>query len=350
VSRYRIVVVDDSAFMRKFITDLLHSNKELQVIDTAINGIDAVKKVKDLKPDAVTMDIEMPEMDGLTALKIIMQEQPTPVVMLSNRTRLGAEATVKSLELGAVDFVAKPSGNISLDLEKIQDELILKVKIAAQSFNRVVRLASAEGPGFAVPGNISEIPSQGLAPQKIVAIGSSTGGPRALQTVLSKLPGNIPAALAIVQHMPPGFTRSLAERLNSISQLSVSEAHDGDELVAGKAFIAPGDKHMKIKRIGDRFFVKLSNEPPVGGLRPSVDKMMSSLAECNIPLIGVLLTGMGQDGVLGLKRIQSVKGFTIAEDESTCVVYGMPRAAIESRCVDRVAPLHWISQEILDHL
>lgn len=348
---YRVVVVDDSAFMRRFISDLLHADSNLEVIATAINGIDAVQKVKALKPDVVTMDIEMPEMDGLTALQTIMKECPTPVVMLSNRTKIGAEATVTALQFGAVDFVAKPSGNISLDLEKIQDELISKVKIAAQAYKRVVRLVSHTGKTDRKrSSDAGGILDTGLFPQRIVAIGTSTGGPRALQAVLSKLPENLPAALVIVQHMPAGFTKSLAERLNGISRLEVVEAMDGDELVAGKALIAPGDKHLKIKRIGDRLYAKLSVEPPVGGLRPSIDKMMESLIHCNVPLLGVLLTGMGQDGVEGLKKIKAANGYTIAEDESTCIVYGMPRAAVENACVDKVVPLHLVSQAIADNL
>lgn len=348
--RYRVVVVDDSSFMRKFICDILSTDKSLQVVGTAVNGIDAVEKVKALKPNVVTMDIEMPEMNGLTALKIIMQECATPVVMLSNRTKVGADATVEALELGAVDFIAKPSGNISLDLEKIQDELILKVKVAARAYHRIVNLTPMstrpQKDTVSPPAEVSSV----LTLQKIVAIGTSTGGPRALQTVLSGIPGNVSAGFVMVQHMPAGFTKSLAERLNNVSELNVSEAKDGDEVMAGKALLAPGDKHMKIKRVGNRFYVKLTDEPPIGGLRPTVDKMMESLAECEVPIVGVLLTGMGQDGSVGLQKIKAVNGFTIAEDESTCVVYGMPRAAIESKCVDRVAPLHWVSQEIVDNL
>jgi len=348
-TKYRVLVVDDSSFMRKFISDLIHSDKDLQVIATAVNGADAVEKVRTLRPDVVTMDIEMPEMDGLTALKTIMRACPTPVVMLSNRTKIGADATVKALELGAVDFIAKPSGNISLDLDKIQDEIIVKVKMAAQCYHRLTRLTAMDKR----VGNITNLPvslNNGVPLRRIVAIGTSTGGPRALQTVLSTIPGDVPAAFAVVQHMPQGFTKSLADRLNNISQLTVSEAQDGDELVVGRVLISPGDKHMIVKRAGDRFYVRLSDEPPVQGLRPSIDKMMESLVECDIPVTGVLLTGMGQDGVTGLKKIRAANGYTIAEDESTCVVYGMPRAALENNCVDKVVPLHQISHEIITNL
>jgi two-component system chemotaxis response regulator CheB len=356
-NKYRVLVVEDSAFMRKFITDLLHLDHKLEVVGTAINGIDAIEKVKVLKPDVITLDIEMPEMDGLRALAVIMKENPTPVVMLSTMTKAGADATVKALELGAVDFIAKPSGNISLDLGIIKDELLLKVKTAAKSYHRVVRINSTDDRTAYIADSEKmeilsglDIPRISVPMRKIIAIGSSTGGPRALHTILSNLPGNIPAGILIVQHMPFGFTKSLAERLNSISQLTVSEAKEGDELLAGTALLAPGDKHMKIVRVGERFFIRLSDEPPIGGLRPSIDIMMESLAECQFPVVGVILTGMGHDGVKGLKKIKEINGFTIAQDESTCVIYGMPRSAVENNCVDRVTPLYWVPKEIMDNL
>ncbi len=349
--RHRVLVVDDSSFMRKFISDILHTDERLEVIATAVDGAEAVKKVRELRPDVVTMDIEMPEMDGLTALTEIMSQCPVPVIMLSNRTRVGAEATVKALEFGALDFVAKPSGNISLDLDKVKDELILKVKAAARADIRLIRsLAACPTVDTGRHLQPEHRFTSGKAPLKIVAIGASTGGPRALQTVFSELPGTLPAAIAVVQHMSEGFTQSLAQRLNSISELEVSEARDGDELTPGKALIAPGDRHMKIRRIDDRFYITLSDEPPVGGLRPSIDKMMESLAQCSVPLLGVLLTGMGQDGVAGLKKIQAVNGCTIVEDESTCVIYGMPRAAIENRCADIVVPIFRVAREIMNNV
>lgn len=344
----RVVVVDDSVFIRKFITDILESDNDLKVVATAVNGIDAINKVKEFRPDVVTMDIEMPKMDGLTALKMIMQECPCSVIMVSSHTQIGAEATIRALGLGAFDFIAKPSGEIPLDIDLIRDELVLKVKVAAQAYSRIPYLSSDFTGLTGLTGISGNNKPGGL--KKIVAIGCSTGGPRALHTLISGLPGNIPAGLAIVQHMPAGFTKSLADRLNSVSQLDVSEAEDGDELIAGRALIAPGDRHMKINNLGGRFFVKLVDEPPIEGLRPSINKMMESLAECKIPLIGVILTGMGHDGVLGLKKIKAVNGYTIAEHESTCVVYGMPRAAVENNCVDKTVPLPLIAKAILDNL
>lgn len=342
----RVVVVDDSVFIRKFITDILESDQDLKVVATAVNGIDAINKVREFRPDVITMDIEMPQMDGLAALKIIMQECLCPVVMVSSHTKMGAEATIKALALGAVDFVAKPSQEVFMDMNLIKKELILKVKIAARASYNLLK------PSMEITGlNVSQTKgckSTGL--KKIVAIGSSTGGPRALHTLFSKLPGNIPVGLAVVQHMPPGFTKSLAERLNSVSGVDVAEALDGDELTAGRALIAPGDKHMTINNFGGRFFVNLVDELPIEGSRPSIDMMMESVASLNIPLIGVILTGMGHDGVQGLKKIKSVNGFTIAEHESTCIVYGMPRAAVENNCVDKTVPLPLIADTILDNL
>lgn len=347
-NKFRVLVVDDSSFMRKFITDIISANRQLEVIGTAIDGREAVQKTIELKPDVITLDVEMPEMDGLEALRIIMQKCPTPVVMLSNQTRVGAEATVRALELGAVDFVAKPSGNISLDLDKIQDELILKVKVAARIYQRVSKQSTFPEVELAKIEKLNI--STGLAPalQKLVAIGTSTGGPRALQTVLSRIPGNIPAGIVIVQHMPKGFTGSLARRLDEISQIRVKEAEEGDEVVAGTAYLAPGDKHMQLKRIGDKLVVRLSEAEPVSGHRPSVDVMMDSTVDCGLPVIGVLLTGMGSDGVQGLTRIKEFNGVTIAEDQSTCVVWGMPRAAVEKNAADRVVPLPDIAGEIFN--
>ena len=349
--RHRVLVVDDSSFMRRFITDILHSDDTLEVITTAVNGIEALKKVLELRPDVVTLDIEMPEMDGLTALNEIMTKCPVPVIMLSNRTRVGAEATLKALELGALDFVAKPSGNISLDLDKVKDELVLKVKAAARADIRSIRSAASQWTAdYDRKFKIESQFTAGKTPPRIVAIGASTGGPRALQAVFSKLPQNLPAAIAVVQHMSAGFTESLAQRLNSTSEIEVSEARDGDELITGRALIAPGGRHMKIRRLDDRFYITLSDEPPVDGLRPSIDMMMDSLVQCSVPLLGVLLTGMGQDGVAGLKKIREGNGCTIVEDESTCVIYGMPRAAIENRCADIVAPIYRIAQEIMNNI
>lgn len=348
--KFRILVVDDSSFMRKFISDILSANKQLEVVGTAVDGHDAVQKTIDLKPDVITLDIEMPEMDGLEALSIIMRQHPTPVVMLSNQTRVGTEATVKALELGAVDFVAKPSGNISLDLDKIQDELILKVKVAARINQGVIRFAGLQEQRLLEQDKASA--DSGFAPalHKLVAIGTSTGGPRALQTILSRIPGNVPAGIVIVQHMPKGFTGSLARRLDEISQFRVKEAEEGDIVTAGYAYLAPGDRHLTLNKVGDQLHISLNDAEPVSGHRPSVDIMMKSAVECGLPLIGVLLTGMGSDGVIGLARIKGANGVTIAEDRSTCVVWGMPRAAVENKVADRILPLSDIAGEIFNLL
>ncbi|HAA90262.1 MAG TPA: chemotaxis response regulator protein-glutamate methylesterase [Peptococcaceae bacterium] len=349
MARIKVLVVDDSALMRRIISDLLNSDPELEVIATARNGKEAIEKVSQLCPDVVTLDVEMPVMDGLTALKEIMKVCPTPVVMLSSLTQEGAEITVKALQLGAVDFVPKPSGSISLDLQKVKDELNRKVKVAARVRPSRLYLTQLALPLLKRKEKDLEKPP----PKKLVLIGTSTGGPKALSEVLSKLPGNIPAALLIVQHMPPGFTRSLAERLDHLSELRVKEAEDGEKVVSGTAYIAPGDYHLKVEAVppGKQPRLRLTKEPPLNGHRPSVDVLMKSAVQAGCwELIGVVLTGMGSDGCEGMKEIKAHHGKTIAEDESTAIVFGMPRAAIEAGVVDRVVPLPLISREIVKML
>jgi len=349
LARIRVLVVDDSALMRRIISDLLNSDPELEVIATARNGKEALEKVAQLRPDAVTLDVEMPVMDGLTTLKELMKVCPTPVVVLSSLTQEGTEITVKALQLGAVDFVPKPSGSISLDLQKVKEELIQKVKVAAR-----VRPSPLHPPRLALsPSKRKEEGLKQLPPKKLVLVGTSTGGPRALSEVLTKLPGNIPAALLIVQHMPAGFTRSLAERLDHLSELRVKEAEDRERVVSGTAYIAPGDYHLKVEAVppSRQPLLRLTKEPPVNGHRPSVDVLMKSAAQAGCwELIGVVLTGMGSDGCDGMREIKAHHGKTIAEDESTAVVFGMPKAAIEAGVVDRVVPLPLIAKEIVKML
>jgi len=341
---YKVLIIEDSAFMRKIITNILSADPQLEVVAAARNGLEGVQLCADLKPDVITMDIEMPVMDGLTALEKIMAENPTPVVMLSSLTTEGAEATLKALDLGAVDFIAKPSGAISLDLGKIKEEIVLKVKTAAQA-----RLQGGR-PGRLVhtlPKLNTPTVQEGRKLTKIVAIGTSTGGPKALQEIIPLLPRSIPAGIVIVQHMPKGFTKSLADRLDSLSQLTVREAQDGDELVPGLALIAPGDYHLEVQRTTTKTVVRLNQQPPVGGHRPSVDVMMKSVAAAGLVNIGVILTGMGQDGVEGMELIKKNGGQTIAQDQDTCIVFGMPKVAIERNCIDKVVPLQKIALEIM---
>lgn len=344
----KLLIVDDSAFMRKVLSDLFSAETDFTVLDVARNGKEAIDKVKRLKPDVVTLDVEMPLMDGLSALDVIMKECPTAVVMVSSLTREGAEATIKALEKGAVDFVAKTAGPIS-SVDGIRQELLLKCRAAAKTNVRLlldrkmVKLSEAvERPATSFAQSVDEL---------IVAIGTSTGGPRALQEVLTKLPGNLPCGVVIVQHMPPGFTKSLAERLNSLCALTVKEAEQNDVVSPGLVLIAPGDYHMTLAREGTKTVVHLDKNPPIGGHRPSVDPMFESVANIyGKRAVGVILTGMGHDGSRGIKLIKQSSGFTIAEDQSTAVIYGMPKAAIELGVVDKAIPLHGISAEIVRYL
>jgi len=344
----KVLVVDDSAFMRKVLSDLFAAEVDFTVVDMARNGKDAIEKVKHLKPDVITMDVEMPVLDGISALETIMRETPTPVVMVSSLTREGADATLRALEKGAVDFVAKTAGPIS-SIDQIRTEILAKCRAAAKAnVRQLIRPAPPSrppAPDYRPPAFAPGVDEQ------IVAIGTSTGGPRALQEVLTRLPGNLPCPVVIVQHMPPGFTKSLAERLNSLSAISVKEAQAGDVLRPGLAVIAPGDYHMTLEREGAKTVVKLNQEPPVGGHRPSVDPTMEAVARIFGPrALGVILTGMGHDGSRGMKAIKTRQGYTIAEDQSTTVVYGMPKAAIELGVVDKVVPLPAIAAEIIKHL
>lgn len=341
----KILIVDDSAFMRKLLSDLFSAEPDFTVIDTARNGVDAVEKVKRLKPDLITMDVEMPIMDGIKALEIIMKEAPTPVLMISSLTRAGAEATISALELGAVDFVAKSAGILS-NITSIGSEILAKSRVAVHA--KVWKFVEKTVKTPLVVKNVLPPPVTFGNDTGILAIGTSTGGPRALQEVITKLPGNLPCGVVIVQHMPPGFTKSLAERLDSLSALTVKEAEHNDVITPGVVLIAPGNYHMTIEREGNKKIVRLNQNAPIGGHRPAVDPMMESVARVyGQGIVGVILTGMGHDGAKGIKAIKEKGGYTIAEDQSTAVVFGMPKAAIELGVVDKVAPISAVAAEIV---
>ena len=347
--KIRVLVVDDSALMRLMISDILNSDKEIEVVATARDGEDGIKKVTELKPDVVTLDVEMPRLDGLDALGYIMSEIPTPVVMISAFTKKGAEVTFRAMEYGAVDFVSKPSGPISRGIRVIGDELIAKIKVAVR--------VDLDKLNFIGPKKIPEKylkakPKKIVPEVKVVTIGASTGGPRALGGILSQLDPDIPAGLLIVQHMARGFTKTFADRLDRESRIEVKEAEAGNRIEQGKALIAPGDYHMTVRRdkIGKETagVICLNQDSPVYGLRPTVDIMMLSAVEVyGGKTVGVILTGMGSDGAKGMKAIKENKGKTIAQDKNTCVVYGMPKAAVEEGVVDKVVPLDKIAEEIM---
>jgi two-component system chemotaxis response regulator CheB len=340
-----ILVVDDSAFMRKMIAEMISEDPGLCVVGQARDGEDALRKLALLRPDVITLDVEMPVMDGLAALDQIMQRRPTPTIMLSSLTHAGTETTMRCLERGAVDFVGKPSGSISLNIRAVAGELIAKIKAAAGvRMSRLSPALGARGPKAASPavhapaaGKESAGRAKSASSPGVLVIGASTGGPRALQTLLPALPTPVPMPIVIVQHMPPGFTKSFAGRLNSELSFAVREAADGDMLETGLALVAPGGRHLQFEGHG---IARLSDEPPVHGVRPSVDVTLASLAQIFGPrIVAVLLTGMGRDGARGLKTIYEMGGATLVEDESTCVVYGMPKAAVELRAVQQELPL-----------
>ena len=373
-SKSKVLVVDDSAFMRKLISDFFIDNPRMEVIATARNGKDAIKKIKELSPDVVTMDVEMPELNGLDALKEIMQTCPVPVIMLSSTTQRGTENTLRAMEYGAVDFVAKPSGAISLDLHKIKDELVRKVeqattvsiaklkkpigtKLSKQETSTLNPIKVSERKPITIKSQVdkpivlgTKKPEWRSHTKKIVCIGTSTGGPRALQEVITKIPKSIQAPILIVQHMPPGFTKSLATRLDQLSEINVKEAEHGDILQNGTAYIAPGGFHMKLRKVGSTYAITLDDiEAPRSGHRPSVDVLFESVSAYNdFDKIAVIMTGMGYDGSKGLIKLkENGNVMSIAESPETCIVYGMPKAAVETQLVDEMADVDDIAKTIM---
>ena len=330
----RVLVVDDSALMRKLIPQILERDASIEVVGTAMDGNFALKKIEDLRPQVITLDLEMPGLNGIDTLKAIMRKHHLPVIVVSSHTTSGASVTLKALALGAFDFVAKPQ-DLSAHMPDIAAELITKIKAAAQSKGGgihpvvdVVQRAEKSGSTTTEPAT------------RVVAVGISTGGPNALQYLLSQLPGDFPGTILIVQHMPVGFTEMFARRLDEMCAIRVKEAVSGDLLVAGRALICPGDRHMKVKKLPLGEVVVLSDEARVNGHRPSVDVLFRSLAdEFGGRGIAVLMTGMGEDGAAGMGAVRSAGGMTIAQSEESCVVFGMPKAAIERGFATRVVAL-----------
>lgn len=338
----RVLIVDDSAFMRKILADIL-SGPGLEVVGTARDGEDALRKVESLRPDVVTLDVEMPRMGGLAALEAIMKSRPLPVVMVSSKTARGADVTLQALAAGAVDFIQKPSGAISLDMNRVADELRTKVLEASRARLRLPSPPSL-GRAPAAPaaaGPLAEAPRKREARRfELLAVASSTGGPRALQEVIPLLPGSFPLPVAVVQHMPEGFTASLAQRLDGLGPLHVVEASEGLVLKAGLVAIAPGGRHLSVERSQGQLVCRLSDTPPLRSVRPSADILFLSAADTVGPAaLGLILTGMGRDGTDGAKAMKAKGAYIVAESAETCVVYGMPRSAVEAGVVDEQHPL-----------
>jgi len=343
----KVVIIDDSAFMRKSLKLMLESDPEIRVVGSARDGNEGIEKIVALKPDIVTLDIEMPGMDGLTALKIIMEQLPVPVLMVSSLTTESAQATLHAFDLGAIDFISKDLSYSSINIRNIKDELIEKVKQIAQSrliqtrfrMRRLVQ-SSHSKTHHNKPEQKKISYDSVIHKFNAVVLGVSTGGPQALLNIIPRIPERFPLGVGIVQHMPPNFTRTLAERLNSLSKVYVKEAEHGEVFETGKILIAPGGKQMEFCNNGSRVTVDISDGSPDSVYRPSANIMMKSAATIFPgPLLGIIMTGMGKDGVEGLKRIKSKGGYVIGQNEESCVVYGMPRAAHEEGLVDSMLSL-----------
>ena len=381
--KIRVVVVDDSALVRSILKTVIDAQPDMQCVGVAQDPYVAREIIRELNPDVITLDVEMPRMDGLDFLEKLMRLRPMPVVMVSTLTERGAETTLRALELGAIDFVAKPRLGVAQGLQEMATEISEKIRIAARA--RVSRRTAAAVPaagslagasasggvlnrsgaatglaGVSTAGVSTSAPGVGaktmpttysrVSTEKIIAIGSSTGGTEALREVLSVMPADCPAVM-VTQHMPPGFTRSFADRLNGLCRMRVKEAEDNERVLPGHAYIAPGGRQMRVKRSGANYMVQIDDGPPVNRHKPSVDVLFRSVAEqVGKNAIGVMLTGMGRDGADAMRVMRDAGAWNLAQDEASCVVYGMPREAVAAGAIEEILPLGKIAEHILAHL
>ena len=365
MSKIKVLIIDDSALVRQMLSDILGKDRQIEVVGTAPDPIMARDKIKQLNPDVLTLDVEMPKMDGVTFLEKIMRLRPMPVVMVSTLTEKGADITLQALELGAVDFVAKPKVDFSHTIDDYAEELIGKVKMAAsakvkQLNSNVASIstsASASGnldvaPKYSADAVLSKssVRKPFKTTDKIVAIGASTGGTEAIKEVLARLPADFPG-IVIAQHIPEAFSGPFAKRMNSSCPMTVYEAEDGQQILPGHVYIAPGHSHLMVQRDGARYICRLNDGPPVNRHKPSVDVLMRSVAQHVGPnAVGVILTGMGDDGARGLKEVRETGALTIAQDEKTSVVWGMPGEAVKHDAVDEVLPLGKVSRRLIEEV
>ncbi len=356
--KIRVLVIDDSAFMRRIIKQLIESDADIEVVGAARDGVEGVEMAISLAPDVITMDIEMPKMNGLEATEAIMEKMPTPIIVVSSLTKEGAKATFEALDRGALDYISKNLVSSALDMMKVQDELIGKIKAVAISGKKLLRMRRPEAvahvrmPSHAAPPPPVAPVKKGFATQKVgfVAIGASTGGPRAIQEVLTHLSTDITIPFLVSVHMPKAFTGAFAERLNGLCGFNVKEISDGEPIRDGYVYLSPGGTQTRVKRKGlTDFKFELGDYPATSLYRPSVDIAMASVADSyHGRSLGVILTGMGHDGLEGMKLIKARGGRTIAQSENTCTVYGMPKAVIENGLADKIVPLTSIAAEILN--
>jgi two-component system chemotaxis response regulator CheB len=346
-NKIRVLIVDDSALIRGVMTQILSEDPEIEVVGAAPDPYVARDKIKTLNPDVLTLDVEMPKMDGLTFLQKLMAGRPMPVVMVSSLTEQGAATTMQALESGAVDFVTKPTVDIQHGLAELSHQITSKVKAAAQA------TVKKRTPPVDCSDRIKALAAQSAmikTTDSIIAIGSSTGGTEALRELLEVLPPNTPPIL-MTQHMPEHFTKTFANRLNELCPIHVKEAQEGDSVIPGQALLAPGNYHMELRRSGAKYYVTLNQEPPVNRHRPAVDPMFQSVAKyAGANSVGVILTGMGNDGAAGMLEMKKAGAFNLVQDEKSCVVFGMPKEAIKAGGVDKILPLSDIPSAILAHL
>ncbi len=367
MQKIKVLCVDDSALIRSLMTEIINSQPDMTVVATAPDPLVARELIKQHNPDVLTLDVEMPRMDGLDFLEKLMRLRPMPVVMVSSLTERGNEITLRALELGAVDFVTKPKVGIRDGMLDYAEKLADKVRAAARARVRV-RPAAAHAPAaagavggaagaaasaHAAPASASPAPMLNnplLSTEKLIIVGASTGGTEAIREVLTPLPPDAPAVL-IAQHMPPGFTKSFAQRLNGLCRITVKEAEHGERVLPGHAYIAPGHAHLLLARSGANYIAHLSDEPPVNRHRPSVDVLFrSAAAHAGKNAIGVILTGMGRDGAAGLLEMRNAGAYTLAQDEASCIVFGMPREAIALGAADDISPLADMSRRVMARL
>lgn len=343
-TKTRVLIVDDSALVRKVLTEVLDSDPMIEVVGAASDPHMARSQIKELNPDVLTLDVEMPRMDGITFLSNLMRLRPMPVVMVSSLTEPGADVTLSALELGAIDFVTKPKVDVAHGLDEYADELVAKVKMAARARPRAAKGPS--GKGRARAGVMAKV----KATDTLLAIGASTGGTEAIREVLEQLPPNGPPTV-ITQHIPQAFSGPFAKRLDKASPMRVAEARDGQQILPGHAYVAPGDQHLRVWRDGARYVCRLHDDDPVNRHRPSVDVLFDSVASrIGVNAIGILLTGMGNDGAEGLLRMREAGAATIAQDEATSVVWGMPGEAVKLGAAQDVLPLAQVAARVVNLL